>query len=62
MSRPERSSITYVLAALTVGLGVALIVRTLTAGGGPIATGTLLGIAFVLVGAGRFYLASRGPT
>jgi len=38
-------------------LGVALIVRTLTAGGGPLATGILLGVLFAAAGAGRLWVA-----
>ncbi len=41
-------------------IGVALIVRTVTAGGGPAATGVLLGVLFILAGAGRLYLQLRG--
>jgi hypothetical protein len=37
-------------------LGVALIVRTLTAGGGGLAVGLLLGILFIVAGCGRSYL------
>ena len=38
---------TAVLPALMVLLGVAIIVRTLAAGGGPIALGLLIGVLFV---------------
>ena len=41
-------------------IGIALIVRTLLAGGGAIATGVLLGVLFVAAGAGRLYLQFRG--
>jgi hypothetical protein len=41
-------------------IGVALIVRTIVAGGGPIATGTLLGVLFILAGVARLYLQLRG--
>jgi hypothetical protein len=37
-------------------IGVALVVRTLSAGGGALATGLILGLLFVLAGAGRLYL------
>ena len=40
-------------------IGVALIARTLAAGGGVAATGIVLGILFVLAGAGRLYLQRR---
>jgi hypothetical protein len=50
---------TVILAALTIALGVALIVATLAQGsrGG---LGILLGLLFVAAGAGRLYLARGG--
>ena len=56
MHRAYRQS-TRVLAAAICGLGVAMIVATLVRGGGALALGIVVGIAFVLLGAGRFYLA-----
>jgi hypothetical protein len=50
-----RSS-TGVMSTLLVLIGVALIVRTLTAGGGAIAFGLLLGVLFIAAGAGRLYI------
>ena len=44
--------------AFTV-IGVLLLVVTLTNGGGPASTGFLLGIIFVAVGVGRYWIASR---
>lgn len=41
-------------------VGIALLVRTLIAGGGAIATGVLLGVLFIAAGAGRLYLQFRG--
>jgi hypothetical protein len=41
-------------------LGIALVVRTVVAGGGALSTGVLLGVLFVLAGAGRLYLHRRG--
>jgi hypothetical protein len=41
-------------------IGIALLVRTILAGGGAVATGVVLGLLFVLAGAGRLYLRSRG--
>jgi hypothetical protein len=52
--------VTRVLSALMVVIGVAIIVRTLAAGGGPLALGLLLGLLFVAAGAGRLY-AERRP-
>ncbi len=52
---------TIVLSAAMVVLGVAMLVRTFGAGGGPIALGTILGVLFVAAGAGRLFFAWRGP-
>lgn len=54
-----RRSATTVLSLLMVVLGVAIIVRTVAAGGSPISVGLLLGVLFVLAGGGRLYLAER---
>jgi hypothetical protein len=51
---------TIVLSALMVVIGVAIIVRTVAAGGGALALGLLLGLLFVAAGAGRLY-AERRP-
>ncbi|HEX7299979.1 MAG TPA: hypothetical protein VF257_13345 [Solirubrobacteraceae bacterium] len=48
---------TRVMSAVIVLIGVALLVTTLARGGGPLAVGVLLGVLFVLAGAGRLYLA-----
>jgi hypothetical protein len=45
-----------VLALVTIALGVAMLVITLTRGGG---VGILLGLLFVAAGAGRLYLLRR---
>ena len=47
------------LSALMAGLGVAILVTTLVAGGGPVSLGTMLGLAFIAVGVGRLWLLSR---
>ena len=47
------------LSVVLLVIGVALIVRTVTAGGGPGALGILLGVLFVLAGAGRLWVARR---
>lgn len=44
---------------LFVVLGLAILASTLVNGGGPVSLGVILGIAFVGVGAGRFWLAGR---
>jgi multisubunit Na+/H+ antiporter MnhB subunit len=58
MSEPSRirGTSTVALSILMMVIGVALVVRTLSAGGGALATGLILGLLFVLAGAGRLYL------
>ena len=48
-----------VLAIVMIVLGVLMLIGTLTDGGGPLATGVVVGVLFVLLGAGRLYLARR---
>jgi hypothetical protein len=52
-----RRGATLLLAALTMALGVALVVATLAQGGGFL--GIMLGLLFLAAGAGRFYLTRR---
>lgn len=40
-------------------IGLAVLVATLAAGGGPTSVGFLMGIAFIAVGLGRLWLQSR---
>ncbi|MFZ0043070.1 MAG: hypothetical protein WAK93_17305 [Solirubrobacteraceae bacterium] len=58
--RQLRQSYTRLMSILMIVVGVALLVRTFVAGGGPAATGVVLGVLFIAAGAGRLYLASRG--
>ena len=48
-----------VLPALMVVLGIAILVRTLAAGGGALAIGVLMGVLFVAAGTARIYLERR---
>ena len=48
-------ALTLLTSGLMVFIGIAIIVRTIGAGGGPAALGILLGIAFVAAGAGRLW-------
>ncbi len=48
-----------VLSAAMVLVGLAMLARTLGAGGGPLALGTVLGILFVAAGGGRLYFTWR---
>ncbi len=56
MHRAYRNS-TRIFAAAVCGLGVAMIVVAVANGAGPLAFGVVLGAAFVVIGAGRLYLA-----
>ncbi len=42
-----------------VAIGLAVLVVTLVNGGGPASMGVLLGVVFVIVGAGRLWVNSR---
>jgi hypothetical protein len=61
MTTPERAYAGSVraLSVVMLGLGAAVLIKTIAAGGGPLSVGILLGIAFIAVGAGRLWLASR---
>ena len=48
-----------VLSFAFLALGLLILVSTLVNGGGPLSVGTLLGFAFLAVGAGRLWIASR---
>jgi hypothetical protein len=56
----HRSS-TRALSFVMLVIGAALIVRTISLGGGPTSTGILLGAAFLAAGAARLYIQSRSP-
>ncbi len=45
--------------AAFVAIGLLVLVVTLANGGGPASLGVLLGVAFLLVGVGRFWVNSR---
>lgn len=63
MSEPRQfhRSSTRVMSILMVVIGIALLVRTLAAGGGPVAVGVLLGLLFIAAGGARLYLQFRAP-
>ncbi len=50
---------TRLLSPLIALIGLAIIVRTLAAGGGVASAGVLLGAVFLLIGLGRLYLSLR---
>jgi hypothetical protein len=58
--RQLHSSSTRILSIAMIVIGIALIVRTLAAGGGAVAAGVVLGVLFVAAGAARLYLQLRG--
>jgi len=61
VSAPERiySGSVRAFSVVFCVLGFLLLVTTLANGGGPLSVGTLLGVAFLAVGAGRLWIASR---
>jgi hypothetical protein len=50
---------TLALSIVMALVGVALVVVTLSNGGGPLARGVIFGVLFALAGAGRAYLTWR---
>jgi hypothetical protein len=50
---------TSVMSGALILLGVAILARTIAEGGGPLATGMLLGVLFIAAGAGRLWMARR---
>jgi hypothetical protein len=52
---------TFALSGAMLVIGIVLIVLTLARGGGPLATGLLVGVLFVCAGAGRLYVERRRP-
>jgi hypothetical protein len=55
----SRASVTRLFSLAMVAIGIALIVRTIIAGGGAVATGILIGVLFIAAGLGRLYLLSK---
>jgi hypothetical protein len=50
---------TAVMSVLIIVLGVAMIIVTLTRGGGPVAFGIVVGLLFVAAGGGRLWAQLR---
>jgi hypothetical protein len=48
------------MSILMVVIGIALLARTLAAGGGPAAIGVILGLLFIAAGGARLYMQLRG--
>ena len=55
------SARTHVLPALMLVVGIAIVVRTLVEGGGPVATGILLGVLLAVAGGMRLWVETRRP-
>jgi hypothetical protein len=47
------------LSLVFLALGLAILASTLANGGGPLSVGTLLGVAFLLLGSARLWIALR---
>ena len=54
-----RGPLPMVMSGILIALGVAIIVRTLAAGGGALAFGLLMGVLFVAAGVLRLLLERR---
>ncbi|HVW16795.1 MAG TPA: hypothetical protein VHB30_00975 [Solirubrobacteraceae bacterium] len=54
-----RRELTTLTSGLLVVLGVAMVVRTIAAGGGGLAFGIVVGALFVVAGAGRLWVARK---
>jgi hypothetical protein len=57
--RQLHRSATRLLSLAMIAIGVALVVRTLAAGGSGLAIGIVLGVLFVAAGGARLYLQAR---
>jgi hypothetical protein len=51
---------TQLLSAVIVLLGLTMVATTLARGGGPLASGVILGVLFCALGAGRLFLSRHG--
>jgi len=52
--------LTILLPLAMIAIGVAMLVRSVSAGAGPLALGVILGVLFVAAGAGRLWLQRGG--
>jgi len=59
VSRRFQRTTTRVLSLCMVAVGIAIVARTVAAGGGALARGIVIGVLFVAAGAGRLWLAAR---
>lgn len=58
MASPERvyRGSVRVFSLVLIGLGLMILISALVNGAGPLSIGTLMGIAFIAVGAGRLWV------
>ena len=47
------------MSVIMIVLGIAIVARTVAAGGGALATGIVIGVLFIAAGALRLYVQSR---
>ncbi len=59
MPRDLLRSGTTALSTAMLLIGIAIVVRTIAAGGGAVSVGILLGVLFALAGAGRLWVARK---
>lgn len=52
---------TRVMSAVTLVLGLAIVVTSLAAGAGPASARLIIGVLFVALGGARLYLTTRPP-
>ncbi|HWF74083.1 MAG TPA: hypothetical protein VG186_12095 [Solirubrobacteraceae bacterium] len=52
-------STTRIFSLAMIAIGILIIVRTIALGGGPAATGIILGLGFLAAGAARLYIQFR---
>lgn len=50
---------TQLLSLVLIGIGIALIARTIAGGGGALAIGIILGVLFMAAGSGRLWVSRR---
>jgi len=62
VNRGLHGNATVVLSSLVALIGIAIVVRTIAGGGGPVAQGLMIGVLFFAAGAGRAWMAWRGAT
>ena len=53
------AGVTRIFSILIIGFGLAMVVVTLAAGGGPASAGFLIGLLFTAIGTARLYIALR---